>query len=442
MNSRDVARMYGNAFGFNTDRRMKPIHLATGFFVALLGRQSEQQLLNKTVAYSAGKSLEGDYALPQLHALLLQEDKISPAIDLALLQILRKQLRCLANNDEAVYPLYTAHGGFGCDYTTASADILTRTKDNDGYSGFFIFSVFDQSPTGKAILETARTWLTQNDSTWHLAMTPLLENNTIDEDNEAKYENKGFGELDNRRVKRVAKKMAPQTDAVMTLCRSADILMAPETKLRVLIVGLSLWLFRYLVIEGFEKPDSVGIALVDMLGDSSSKMRSQSRWSFARIREGLIDAFARFHALGRFDDCEDVWKHIQTQMGGRPKFEEFYRELTVRSGLAQPRSGRIAAKHFELQPETLRVVIMSVLGVEEGMIPITELLERVFRVWGLCFGGRPADGRLLTQLGYTGLDQDQDLTPNFEALTSLLSDLGLATRYSDGLVMCHAKDAF
>jgi hypothetical protein len=41
--------------------------------------------------------------------------------------------------------------------------------------------------------------------------------------------------------------------------------MAPETKLRVLIVGLSLWLFRYLVIEGFEKPDSVGIALVDML---------------------------------------------------------------------------------------------------------------------------------------------------------------------------------
>jgi hypothetical protein len=89
----------------------------------------------------------------------------------------------------------------------------------------------------------------------------------------------------------------------------------------------------------------------------------------------------------------------------------------------------------------LRVAVLSVLAIEEGMIPITELLERLYKTWGLCFGGRPEDAFLLEKIGYTALDQDQDLTPNTEALIALLRDLGLVTRFSDGLIMCHAKDA-
>lgn len=437
-----MTRLYGEAFGFNTDRRVKPVHLATGFFVALLGRQYEQQILNKTVAFSDMKDLDGDYSLPNLHRLLLSEERISSDVDVASLQVLRKHIRCLANNDDAVYPAYTGKAGFGCDYTGSSADVLTKTKDNDGFSGFFIFSVLDQTSEGKEVLETARNWLALNDSTWRSVMEPLLEATAVEEDTEVRYETKGFGEISSKRLKRVARKMALQTDALRTLCLNAEQLMASETKLRVLIVGLCLWLFRYLIIEGFQKPQATGVALVDMLGDSSSKMRSQSRWSFARLREGLVEAFTQFENQGRFQDCEDAWKHVQSQLGGRPKFEEFYRELTLRGGLAQPRSSRIAAKHFELQPETLRVIVMSVLSIETGMIPITELLDTMFQTWGFCFGGRPNDGSVLSALGYTGLDQDQDLTPNMEALICLLSDLGLATRFSDGLVMCHAKDAF
>lgn len=442
MNPRSMTRLYGNAFGFNTDRRVKPVHFATGFFVALLGRQYEQQILNKTVAFSQTKTLEGDYSLSNLRNLLLREERISSDIDLSALHALRKQLRCLANNDDAVYPAYTGKAGFGCDYSTASADVLTKNKDNDGFSGLFVFSVLDQTPNGQAILGIARGWLGQKDTTWRSVVEPLLEGEAIDEDSVGRYENKGLGELTAKRLKRIAKLMAVQTEAVLTLCTNAEELMASETKLRVLIIGLCLWLFRYLVLEGFEKPHLAGIALVDMTGDSSSKMRSQSRWSFSRVREGLIEAFERFESTGRFADCEDAWKHVETKLAGRPKFEEFYRELGLRSGLAQPRSSRIAAKHFELQPETARVVVMSTLKVQEGLISFTSLLDRIFNTWGLCFGGRPNDGPILTGLGYTGLDQDQDLTPNAEALTSLLSDLGLATRFSDGLVMCHAKDEF
>lgn len=442
MNPRIMTRMYGQAYGFNTDRRVKPVHFATGFFVALLGAQYEQQILNKTVAYSDSKTLHGDYELPNLHRLLLSEDRISQEIDLEALQVLRKQLRSLSNNDGAVYPSYTGKAGFGCDYTSASGDVLTRTKDNDGFTGYFVYTVLNQSSAGQEILDTVRTWLGQDASTWRLAVQPLLEANRLEEDPQSRYEAKGFGDLDSRRLRRISKKMELQTLAVNQLCEGADQLMASETKLRVIIIGLCMWLFRYLVLEGLETPFVSGTLLVDMLGDSSSKMRAQSRWSFSRVREGLIDAFSRFESSGRFEGSEEAWSYIQRQLASRPKFEEFYRELGLRSGMAQPRANRISAKHFELQPETLRAAVMSVVTIDDGSVPITELLDRLFNTWGLCFGGRPLDDALLAKLGYTGLDQDQDLTPNTEALTTLLAELGLATRLSDGVVMCHAKDRF
>ena len=99
---------------------------------------------------------------------------------------------------------------------------------------------------------------------------------------------------------------------------------------------------------------------------------------------------------------------------------------------------RVPAKHFEPQPDTLRVLVLSVLPLEEDLIPITELLERLYATWRLVYGGRNDDVGLLGDLGYS-LDQDHDLTPNHEALVTFLVELGLATRFSDGLVMCHSK---
>ena len=60
-------------------------------------------------------------------------------------------------------------------------------------------------------------------------------------------------------------------------------------------------------------------------------------------------------------------------------------------------------------------------------------------------GGRTGSGRKgLSQeaIRFGSLDQDRDLSPNAAALIELLSDLGLATQFSDGLVMCHSKPRF
>lgn len=436
----NLVPLYGAAFGFNTDRRVKPVHFATGFFVSLLGRHFRTETLNNVVAFTDGKDHSGNYALGQLHDTLRTQGKIRAGIGQRELHLLRKHLRSLANNDEAVFPIY-GEKEFGCDYSTASHDILTRTRDNDGFSGFFVRAILDETDEGRRVLEFAKTCMTQPQAPLRQIYQPLLQEDAIPEDVESRYVSK-LGELAPKRIKRIAKMMGRQTNALVTLCRNADGIAASETRLRFLIVGLCLWLFRYLVQEGVAGASEPFILLADASGDASSRIRSQSRWSYARLREALMASFAEFAAAGKFEDCADAWDYVQTNLNGRPKIEEFYGTIALRSGLAQPRTGRVAAKHFEPQPDTLRVMILSILAQEEGLVPLAEVLERLYATWGIVYGGRPEDAQALGDLGYAGLDQDHDLIPNMDALVALLSELGLATRFSDGLVMCHSLPKF
>jgi hypothetical protein len=436
----NMAPLYGAAFGFNTDRRVKPVHLATGFFVSLLGRHFRTELLNNVVAFTDGKDHSGNYALDNLHGTLRALERIRSGIGQRELHVLRKHLRSLANNDEAVFPVY-GQKEFGCDYSTASQHILTCTRDNDGFSGYFLHAILGESPQGREVLDFATACMAQAQAPLRQVYQPLLDDESTESDCAERYAAK-LGELDSKRIKRIAKQMTRQTSALVTLCKNAEVVAASETRLRFLIVGLCLWLFRYLVEEGLGESNDPFVLLCDATGEASSRMRAQSRWSYARLRETLVASFSAFAEAGRFEDCEDAWKYVQTELEGRPKFEEFYGTIALRSGLAQPRASRIPAKHFEPQPDTLRVMVLSAIPHEDGMVPFAEALERLNGVWGIVYGGRPEDARLLGDLGYAGLDQDHDLTPNVESLINLLTELGLATRFSDGLVMCHSLPKF
>jgi hypothetical protein len=436
----NLVPLYGAAYGFNTERRVKPVHFATGFFVSLFGRKFRTELLNNVVAFTDGKDLSGNYVLENLHHTLQEAGKIGSSIGVRELHTLRKHLRCLAHNDEAVYPVYSKKPGFGSDYSTASDAVLTSTKDNDGFCGHFVHSILSDSSEGNAILDFARTWMQQHQAPLRQIYQPLLSEDFQEDDLEARYSEK-LGELDSKRRKRIGRMMSAQTTALFNLCTNTNSLAASETRLRFLIIGLCVWLFRYLVKEAFSVAQEQFVLFADASGEKGSRVREQSRWSYSRLREALTGAFASFAEAGRFENCEDAWNYVQDHLAGRPVFELFYGTLALRSGLCQPR-GNAVSKHFETQPDTLRVLVLSVLPASEGLIPITELLKRLFDTWGLVFGGRPEDAELLGSLGYSGLDQDRDLTPNVEALISLLAELGLATRFSDGLVMCHSRPQF
>ncbi len=410
------------------------MHFATGFFLAVTGRSYRQEDLNFTVALPARKQPEGNYALLNLREHLVESGRISDSMEPRELHLLRTHLQAVADNDDAVYPMFAKKAGFGSDYSASSSILVGRSKDNDGFLGQFVKSVLERSVDGQAILRFTENWLSSKDATMDELLAPLLEDEAEDVDLSKIAEEK-LGRVEPARLDRVSDINAAETAAIRRLCENCSD-MPVEFRLRYLIIGLGCWVASYLRRSTLSEGASGMPLLADMTGGGSLRMREQSRWSYTRFRESVIERFVRLAETDAFADCQDAWEWVQSELDGRPKVEEFFRELLIRNGLAQPRGGSVNSKHIELQPDTLAMLTLSVIGQDEGPVPLPEFFERMSADWGLCFGGRPKDADELAAHGYFGLDEKTDLTANVEATTELLINLGLARKYSDGLVLC------
>lgn len=435
-----LSPLYGAAFGFNTDRRVKPVHFASGFFLALTGINYKQKSLNFTVASPSKKEPEGTYKLSLLRDHLIERQSINASLSDSDVHKLRKHLEAVADNDDAVYAMFGRKAGFGSDYSISSHDLVSRLKDNDGFTGQFVKSIFETSHDDRRVLDAVGSWLQQGSSVARTLLSPLIDEEGSEEDLESKASHH-LGEMGAPRREAIATLMQKETTAVLRVCENVDA-MTLETKLRFVVIISGCWLAAYLRKVACAGPHESLVLLTDMSNGESQKMREQSRWSYSRFREALGVCFHNIAERGDFTNCETLWQWVLENKEGKPKIEEFYREILIRNGLAQPRASRISAKHFELQPDTLHVLTLSVLSKAEELVALPTYMDRLFETWAICFGGRSLDPDLLAESGYTGLDQDRDLSPNTEGLISLLADLGLATRYSDGLVMCHCAPNF
>jgi hypothetical protein len=435
-----LSPLYGAAFGFNTDRRVKPVHFASGFFLALTGINYKQKALNFTVASPSKKEPEGTYKLSLLKDYLLERQSINALMTDSDIHKLRKHLEAVADNDDAVYAMFGKNAGFGSDYSISSHDLVSRLKDNDGFTGQFVKNIFESSHDGRSILGVVRGWLQQHSSVARMLLSPLIDEDCSEEDLETKASSR-LGEMNTDRRQAIATLMQEETAAVLRVCENVDH-MTLEAKLRFVVIISGCWLAAYLRKVACTGRQESLVLLTDMSNGESQKMREQSRWSYSRFREALGACFHALAERGDFSDCETLWQWVLEKKEGKPKIEEFCREILIRNGLAQPRASRVSAKHFELQPDTLHVLTLSVLSKTEGLVALPDYMDRIFQTWAICFGGRSLDPELLAESGYTGLDQDRDLSPNTDGLVSLLADLGLATCYSDGLVMCHCAPNF
>jgi hypothetical protein len=175
---------------------------------------------------------------------------------------------------------------------------------------------------------------------------------------------------------------------------------------------------------------------MDFLGGENRRLRTHSRNSFTRQRERFFGSYLEKQSAGQLDcDESDFTEVCKTKF----KFlEQHFSDLAVRIGFAQPRAAQARRKHFELQPDTARILVMSVIPPSEiRELPDVALSLRT--TWAASFGGCDDDQHLLQTLGYTGLDQDADLEPNTDAFIDLLKRLSLASEPSDGLVLCAAN---
>src|SRR6478672_10484290 len=81
---------------------MKPVHLFTTFFLTVTGRAQRNEVLNKTAVVRHKRGLSGGYASDDLHQRLTAEGRIADTNTKKDLDLIRRQLHALLNNDQAM----------------------------------------------------------------------------------------------------------------------------------------------------------------------------------------------------------------------------------------------------------------------------------------------------------------------------------------------------
>ena len=116
--------------------------------------------------------------------------------------------------------------------------------------------------------------------------------------------------------------------------------------------------------------------------------------------------------------------------------EEHFGDLALRMGYAAPRAARVSQKHFELQPDTLRVLLLTILHEDPAhAMTFDDVCGRLGDTWSMVVGGGGHDYEVLRGQGYFGFDE-ADLDRNAVAFADRLKGLNLAIEPSDGLVLC------
>ena len=426
------------AFGYEP-LRMKPAHFASGFFIALTGEVYANQLLNTVAVIRSNKGLQQTYAPEEVLTRLHHDGRIARTMNQPDVELLRVQVNGVVNNDSAMYPAFRPYRPKGNDYTFISPRVLTTANRTDGFAGFFVCTVLGETAAGRSVLDTGRALVDEPKGALEQFIQPLLE----DEDPESRdlaesYEN-DFGILDPARVSTTAAAMQVETEALRRLCANLGSY-SHYRKIRYYTLGLLAWLMSYLLKTASPGTSQRPLMLFDFTGERNGRIRAQSQACYARLRETVRRSYTEFAAAGRFDSDPIAARLFSPRT--RPEDTDFrflewhFHELALRMGYIQPRGSRVPQKHFELQPDTLRVLMLSILDADAGnAIDLDEACERLRDTWRAVVGALGTDLEALRDQDYFGFDEE-DLRHNTAAFSQHLKSLNMAFEPSDGLVLC------
>jgi hypothetical protein len=419
---------------------MKPVHLFTTFFLTVTGRAQRNEVLNKTAVVRHKKGLQGGYISEELHQRLAAEKRIADSLTKKELDSIRHSLHALLNNDQAMNAAFRPFSTFGNDYTGTSEWFLSHHTRLDGYAGTFLYQIFDATREGKEVLKFAREAILEQDDTLTAFARPVLGDETSEEivDLAVAYRDK-FGDLTSERLQQISQLMRAETKALIVLCDNLKQRESKYSRLRHLILGLGAWLFRYLLKVATPSPQRPTL-FMDFSDHADSRLRAQSRWCYNRHYNNVLELYERWNTDGRYDvDIEEAGvfaKKNGKRASGASDYAflaEHYLELAVRMGFAQPRSGS-TYKHFELQPDTMRTMLLSVIS-PDAVEEISTVAPRLRETWGVVFGGCPDDRGFLRDDGYSGIDEEDLFGVDRAGFIRLAEKLNMASEPSDGLVL-------
>ena len=426
------------AFGYEP-LRMKPAHFASGFFIALTGQVYANELLNKVAVIRANRGLLQGYTAEDVLAELQADELVAQTMTQADVELLRVQVNGVVNNDAAMYPAFRPYRPKGNDYTFISPRVLTTANRTDGFAGLFVFTILGETASGMAVLDAGRALAAEPQGTLEQLVEPLLE----DEDPETRellesYE-RDFGVLDQTRITGIAADMQAETDALQRLCANMQGY-SHYKKIRYYVLGLLAWLMSYMLKTASPEQSETPLLFFDFMSEKDGRIRSQSQACYARLRETVRRSYSEFAASGRFDPDPITAGLFSPKT--RPEDTDFkflethFSNLALRMGYVQPRASRVPQKHFELQPDTLRILMLSILDVDAGnAITLDGACERLGETWRVVVGGLGSDLAALRDQDYFGFDEE-DLRHNTAAFSQHLKSLNMAFEPSDGLVLC------
>jgi hypothetical protein len=429
MDPRRIKRLHQQALGYQP-LRMKPVHLATSFLLALVGRYRSLELLNKAANPEAAEKRPGDpYVAENLFRILCEEGTIlNERVGLPEFRLLREHLHAAFDNDGALNPSFAPRSSFGSDYSTPSLAYLTNGSKNHGHAGAFLWLILDASESGRCFLADAREIAQKATSTAAILGSPFIE----EDGQEFDADLLGLcGNPSAETIGCISELMRPQTEALGRLaCHLRD--HPTAYALRHLILAVGSWLLVYQVrhVRGCAGT----ILFADFAGASRPRIRAQSVACYFR-HVGLFGRSLRLFleaADGEISQ-EDRIAFDTTEARITRDLEDHFRDFAERIGWVQPRSGT-SNKYFRPQPDTMRVLLMSILDRDE-VTTMDEVAERLRDRWRLVLGLLPTDHAILRKHGYAPLDEDTDLRANRDAFKRLAIHLGLAWEPSDGLVL-------
>jgi hypothetical protein len=424
-------RVHGALLGYQP-LRMKPVHFATSFLLALTGRYQRLEYLNKAsvpkIAPKDSRRIQDDYPADRLHPLLIDLGRVASTVELDQFRTLRAHLNAAYNNDgSALAAAFPPYSTFGADYSAPSARYISNSSKNHGHSGSFVVNIFEATSEGRDALDAIRRLLDAAPPPLAALGAPLL-----DDDDEEWLDRRDelYGAIDPARTVFVATMMHDCTVAISRLAHNLE-RQRSNYALRYVVLGLCCWLFAYMMRQSCDKP----LLLIDSLQGDNPRIRAQSRATYARALDFFSASYDRsVDALGGGGVNEADWNIFAASAESRQILDEHFRDLAVRIGIAQPRSGIAKHKHIELQADTLRVLALSLL--EDGQVlTMPEFAVKLRANWSLIVGADPHDGDLLRSHRFGPLDRDDDLRPNATAFEALLIRLGLAVEPSDGLTL-------
>lgn len=424
-------RVHGTILGYQP-LRMKPVHFATSFLLALTGRYYRLEYLNKAsvlkLAPKDSQRVLDEYPSERLHPILVEQGRLNKTIDLNAFRTLRAHLGAAYNNDGAALAAsFAPYSTFGADYSAPSVRYISNTSKNHGHSGSFVLAILQASKEGRTTLDAVRNLLDLPPPPLAALGAPLL-----DDEDESWVDQRDnlFDPIDADWAADIAARM---TDVTTAIGRLATNLARQRSSyaLRYIVLGLCCWLFTYMMRKGGDEP----LLLIDALQGGNPRIRAQSRATYARQLDLFSLSYDRAFTTGSAHGLDEAdWTVFATSAKARQILEEHFRDLGVRIGIVQPRSAVAKHKHIELQADTMRVLVLSLLE-DEQVLTMTEFSERLRSTWSLLVGAAAQDGELLRGNRFGPLDRDDDLRPNAVAFEALLIRLGLAVEPSDGLTL-------